>query len=158
MELRAHLRRLLAWDAWANREAIASLRAAAAPPARALRFMAHVLAAERVWLGRLRHDAAPVLVWPELTLDECAAEAEAMARAWPGFLDGPPPAALERSAAYRNTKGEPWTSTVGDVLTHVVTHSAYHRGQVASELRAAGFAPAYTDFIHAVRQGFLSSP
>ena len=59
------------------------------------------------------------------------------------------------SVAYRNSKGEPWTSTVGDILTHVVTHSAYHRGQVASELRAAGFEPAYTDFIHAVRQGFL---
>jgi uncharacterized damage-inducible protein DinB len=61
-----------------------------------------------------------------------------------------------RPVGYRNSKGEPWTSTVGDILTHVVTHSAYHRGQVASELRAAGFIPAYTDFIHAVRQGFLA--
>jgi len=155
MELRAHLRRLLAWDAWSNREAIASLRAAAAPPARALRFMSHVPAAERLWLGRLRQYATPVVVWPDLTLDQCAAESEAVAQAWPGFLDGPPPADLERSVAYRNSKGEPWTSTVGDILTHVVTHSAYHRGQVASELRAAGFVPAYTDFIHAVRQGFL---
>jgi uncharacterized damage-inducible protein DinB len=155
MELRAHLRRLLAWDGWANREAIASLRAATAPPARALRFMSHVPAAERLWLGRLRQDATPVAVWPELTLDACAAEAEAMAEAWPGFLDGPPPADLERRVAYRNSKGEPWMSTVGDILTHVVTHSAYHRGQVASELRAGGFEPAYTDFIHAVRQGFV---
>jgi len=158
MDLRAHLRRLLAWDAWANREAIASLRAAGAAPARALRIMSHVAAAERLWLGRLRQDPAPVIVWPELTLDECAAEAEAMARAWRGLLDGPPPADLERSVAYRNSKGEPWTSMVGDVLTHVVAHSAYHRGQVASELRAAGFEPAYTDFIHAVRQGFLPAP
>jgi len=157
MELRAHLRRLLAWDGWANREAIASLRAAGTPPARALRFMAHVPAAERLWLVRLRQDPAPVTVWPALSLDECAAEAEAMARAWPALLDGPPPADLDRAVAYRNSKGEPWTSTVGDVLTHVVSHSAYHRGQVASELRAAGHEPAYTDFIHAVRQGFLAS-
>ena len=90
-----------------------------------------------------------------LMLEQCASAAEAMTQAWPGFLDGPPPADLDRSVAYRNSKGEPWTSTVGDILTHVVTHSAYHRGQVASELRAAGFEPAYTDFIHAVRQGFL---
>jgi len=157
MELRAHLRRLLEWDGWANRETVASLRAAS-PPARALRFMAHVTAAERLWLGRLRQDPAPVVVWPGLTIDDCAAEVEAMARAWPIFLDGPPPADLEGAVAYRNSKGEPWTSAVGDVLTHVVAHSAYHRGQVASELRAAGFVPAYTDFIHAVRQGFLSSP
>ena len=155
MELRAHLRRLVAWDGWGNREAIASLRAAAAPPVRALRLMAHVPATERLWLGRLRQDPAPVVVWPESTLEECTAEVEAMARAWPLFLDGPPPADLGRTVGYRNSKGQPWTSAVGDVVTHVVIHSAYHRGQVASELRAAGFEPAYTDFIHAVRQGFL---
>jgi uncharacterized damage-inducible protein DinB len=34
-------------------------------------------------------------------------------------------------------------------------HSAYHRGQIAADMRAAGFAPPYTDFIHAVRQGFV---
>src|SRR4029079_19132509 len=99
MELRAHLRRLLAWDAWANREAIGSLRAAGAPPARAMRFMAHVPATERRWLGRVREDPAPVVVWPELSLDQCATEAEAMARAWPGLLDGPPPADLQPRAA-----------------------------------------------------------
>lgn len=156
MEVRDWLRRLLAWNTWANREAIASLRAAGSPPLRALRFMAHVSAAERLWLGRLRQDPAPVVVWPESTLEEGAAEAQAMADAWRGFLDGALGADLERTVAYRNSKGEPWTSTVGDILTHVVTHSAYHRGQVASELRAAGFTPAYTDLIHAVRQGFLA--
>ena len=157
MDLGHHLRRLLDWDAWANREAIASLRAAGAPPLRALRFMAHVCAAERLWLGRLRQDPTPVVVWPDLTLDQCGVEAESMAGAWRSLLDGPPGADLQRAIAYRNSKGEPWTSSVGDILTHVVTHSAYHRGQVASELRAAGFTPAYTDFIHAVRQGFVAS-
>ena len=156
MELRDHLRRLLEWDAWANREAVASLRAADPPPLKALRFMAHVVAAERLWLGRLRQDPAPVVVWPAHGLDACAEEAGAMAQAWRSFLDDPHAADLGRAVAYRNSKGEPWTSRVVDVLTHVVAHSAYHRGQVASELRAAGFTPAYTDFIHAVRQGFIA--
>jgi uncharacterized damage-inducible protein DinB len=34
-------------------------------------------------------------------------------------------------------------------------HSAYHRGQIAADMRAAGFEPVYTDFIHAVRQGYI---
>jgi uncharacterized damage-inducible protein DinB len=34
-------------------------------------------------------------------------------------------------------------------------HSAYHRGQIASLMRAGGGIPAYTDFIHAVRQGLI---
>jgi uncharacterized damage-inducible protein DinB len=35
-------------------------------------------------------------------------------------------------------------------------HSAYHRGQIASHMREQGQAPAYTDFIHAVRQGHVA--
>jgi len=37
----------------------------------------------------------------------------------------------------------------------VITHSTYHRGQIAADLRAAGVQPAYTDFIHGVRQGLI---
>jgi uncharacterized damage-inducible protein DinB len=40
-------------------------------------------------------------------------------------------------------------------LIHVLFHSAYHRGQIALQMRASGLTPAYTDFIHAVRQGSL---
>jgi uncharacterized damage-inducible protein DinB len=38
---------------------------------------------------------------------------------------------------------------------HLITHSAYHRGQVAMTVRAAGSTPAYTDFIHSIRKGFV---
>lgn len=72
--------RLFAYEAWANLETLASLRAAGTPPPRALKVMAHVVAAQR---------------------------------------------------------------------------PSYHRGQIASEVRAAGREPAYTDFIHSVRQGFI---
>jgi uncharacterized damage-inducible protein DinB len=53
---------------------------------------------------------------------------------------------------YNNSRGERWTSKIEDILQHVVMHSAYHRGQIAIDMRAAGLVPAYTDFIHAVRQ------
>jgi uncharacterized damage-inducible protein DinB len=56
---------------------------------------------------------------------------------------------------YRNSVGELWKGAVGDVLTQVVMHSAYHRGQIAADLRQSGHEPASTDFIHAVRQGFV---
>jgi uncharacterized damage-inducible protein DinB len=63
--------------------------------------------------------------------------------------------ALAEKVIYKNSKGEAWSSTVHDVLTHVALHSAYHRGQIAGLMRARGYAPAYTDFIHAVRQGLF---
>ena len=54
---------------------------------------------------------------------------------------------------YANSKGERHANRVEDVLTHVLLHAAYHRGQVAADLRAAGAEPALTDFIHATRTG-----
>jgi uncharacterized damage-inducible protein DinB len=155
MEIVRHLLRLFAYDEWANRESLASLKAAEAPPARALRFMGHIIGAEWLWLGRLNQNRASLPVWPDLTLEQCEAQMPDLARRWHDFLDALTPAELSRRVEYTNTKGEHWTNTTEDILTHVVIHSAYHRGQIATELRAAGSTPAYTDFIHCVRQGFV---
>ena len=54
-----------------------------------------------------------------------------------------------------NTKGERWTNTVADVLTHVALHSSYHRGQIATLLGRAGEAAAVSDYIESVRRGYL---
>jgi len=63
--------------------------------------------------------------------------------------------ALSRRVTYRNTQGEHFTNEAGDILAHVVLHGATPRGQSAAARRAAGGAPARTDFILAVRQGGL---
>ena len=57
--------------------------------------------------------------------------------------------------AYVNSKGEQWSTTVEDILLHVVLHSSYHRGQVAYILRAGGFTPPYTDYVHCIRNGLV---
>lgn len=170
-----HLRRLFAYDAWANGQTLASLAAArtvsapaaprvapaaprAAPPERARRFMAHVVATEKLWLGRLEEDRTPPgQVWPDLTLERCQEEADSMVGLWKPYLDSLVPSRLAETIPYTNTRGESWTSAIGDILMHVVLHSAYHRGQIASELSTAGFEPATTDFIHGVRQGLIES-
>lgn len=153
MELIEHYRQLARYDAWANQEAIRSLRDCSAPPAKSMEWIAHVLAAEYVWLARLRSEASPLPVWPELTLEQCEAHAKELLAAWTGYLDSTP--RLDAAITYKNSKGESWNSTVADILTHVFMHSAYHRGQIAADLRRSGHTPAYTDFIHGVRQGLV---
>jgi len=150
-----YLKRLFDYDAWANHEALSALRDRGEPLPRALRLLGHVAGAEALWLARLRGKPAGLAVWPELTLTECANDLAHLARDWSDYLGGMAEDGLRQEVSYVNSKGEPWTSTVADVLTHVVIHSAYHRGQVASEMRSAGQTPAYTDFIHCVRQGLL---
>lgn len=148
------LDRLFRYDAWANREALASLRAAPAPP-RGLKLMGHIVGAEALWHARLTGARAPLPVWPDLRAGQIGTWLDDLAGTWTGFLAGALPARLGERIAYTNTKGDAFTSTVEDVLTHVVMHSAYHRGQIAADVRAAGHEPAYTDFIHAVRTGRL---
>lgn len=148
-----HLARQLAYDDWANRAVIAALQSIADPPPRALRFMAHIVGAEWLWLSRMTGETSPLAVWPELTAAECSAHTDELRRRWQHLLRTLTPDRLGTPISYTNSKGEPWTSAVGDILTHVVMHSAYHRGQIATDMRAAGHTPIYTDFIHAVRQG-----
>jgi len=153
MDLIPHFQREFAHDAWANEQALESLKGGA--PEKALRFMAHIVAAEWLWLVRLKQWKQEFPVWPEWTREQSEAQAGKLPPLWQELLRGMKPAGLDQPTTYLSSKGESWTSTCGDILTHVLLHSSYHRGQIATELRAAGLTPAYTDYIHAVRQGFV---
>jgi uncharacterized damage-inducible protein DinB len=150
-----YLRKEFAYDGWANRETLAAIRAAGGANGRSLQWMAHLLAAERVWLDRLRQVPQSVPVWPEADLEHCELESEKLTQQWHEYLELATAGDISQTISYKNTKGESWTSTIIDVLTHVVIHSAYHRGQIASHMRSIGQTPAYTDFIHGVRQGLV---
>ncbi len=143
-------RTLFAYDAWANREALASLGADGAPP-RAVRLLAHIAATRHLWLDRLLGEAQRWPVWPDLTPAECGPLLASSESRWDDYLQGLGPGDLGRPVAYTNTKGQAWTNRVEHILLHVLLHSHYHRGQIAALVRAAGREPAYTDFIHAVR-------
>jgi uncharacterized damage-inducible protein DinB len=151
------LRRQFAYDEWANKEVLNAIRAAGGEDRRSLQLMSHILATELVWLERLKQQPQSVPVWPEPDLAQCEAQAAKMGGLWLDFLDLITAGDVSQSISYKNSKGEQWTSTIVDMLTQVVMHSAYHRGQIASYMRANGQTPAYTDFIHGVREGLFKS-
>jgi uncharacterized damage-inducible protein DinB len=148
------LARRFAYNTWANRETLNSIRAAGdAAPARAVELIAHVIAAERIWLARLGQpegDAAHP-VWKPLTLDESDAHLAELARGWPAVLARVPADALDRPVTYTNQRAETFSGTPGDILEHALLHAHYHRGQISLLLGRAGLTPAATDFIHWVR-------
>ncbi len=155
--------RMFAYDSWANRECLAAIRAAGSNSADCVGRMAHILSAEKLWLECIQKRSQSMPEWPSSTIDDCVRLAEEMASAWRDYLTEldaqlgaqAPGASLENKLEHRNSKGEPWSSRLEDILTHVLFHSAYHRGQIALQMRASGVTPASTDFIHAVRQGFV---
>ena len=100
--LLAHHHRMFAWDDWANREALASLRACGPgkAPAKSVRWLAHVAAAERLWWARVARDEEPVPVWPEWDLGECAERIEDVSRRWAVRLAALTPEGLLAPVAY----------------------------------------------------------
>jgi uncharacterized damage-inducible protein DinB len=146
--------RMFAYDHWANCECLEAMRGDVVSRDTVGR-IAHILSAEKLWLERIRGERQSMAVWPSSTIEDCIALGDEMASGWRNYLSKVSPGGLEEKIEYRNSKGEAWSSRVEDVLTHVLMHSAYHRGQIALEMRAAGMEPAYTDFIHAVRQGLV---
>jgi uncharacterized damage-inducible protein DinB len=147
--MREQLLQYFAYDDWANRETAASVMRAENAPQKARKVMAHIVGTQWLWLARIQGGAAKMAVWPELAASEVARESGELLKAWSALLADD--RALARRVEYKNSKGEPWSSTVEEIATHVVFHGAYHRGQIATLLRDSGHEPAYTDFIHAVR-------
>ena len=148
-------RRELHYDDWANREVLRHLQRESSPPASCVGWFAHVLGAKAEWLARLEGQKSELPVWPKLTLDELEPSLGRLRERWTHYLERLGPADLARSISYVNTKGDTWRSRIDDVLTHVLVHGAYHRGQIASAMREAGLTPPLTDYIHATRSGHL---
>ena len=150
MSLHSYLNKLFEFDDWANREVVTSLRTMPYAPHKAVRLMAHIVATEFVWLARLNHQPDPP-VWPAWNLQEISDQRQKLNSSITSYLASLAMEGLEEEVTYKNTKGETWTNSIGDILMHVVMHSAYHRGQIAMVLRDSGVTPPYTDFIQAVR-------
>ncbi len=151
MDLVHHLRKQFEYNAWANREVLDALRTSGKPPAAALKRLAHIVAVEQLWLARLGLQKN-IPAWPGLSLLESERVLADLPERWHEYLHTLTPEKLEARIPYVNSEGEPWTNSVEDILAHVLLHSAYHRGQIAADMRTAGQEPAYTDYIHAIRQ------
>lgn len=146
-----HFHRLVSHMEWADREILEAIEECVPPPTDALEIFAHVLAAEHVWLARLRGTSTELAVWPALSMKECRRLAEENARGWREAAAAMDEAGCAREVSYRNSVGFDFVSRADDIVTHVMLHGAYHRGQIARAFRQEGAAPRPTDYIAFVR-------
>lgn len=143
--------KLFAHMEWADKRALGSLRAMSSPPPKSVELMAHILGAERVWLSRIEGETSPIVVWPTLSLDDAERVLAENVEGYRRVLSRLSSAGLQEPITYKNSAGDQFTSTVEDILTQVVTHGSYHRGQIAAQVRAAGGTPNPTDYIAYIR-------
>jgi uncharacterized damage-inducible protein DinB len=150
--LKETLRRLFEHMQWADATAIQSLHASLGSNGKALEVFSHLVAAEKLWLARINGaGATAVVVWPKQSVDDCAAVSEENHRALTRLLEASKGGDFDRPVTYTTSKGDRFTSALGDILLHLALHGSYHRGQVAAAVRAGGGEPANTDYINFVR-------
>ena len=143
-------RQAFAFEAWADAELVACLIAHPRQEREAGLF-AHLLAAQWLWLGRMGRPAPDLPVWPAWSPQESQVELGKLSEAWRDFLGDLNEGKCSQPIRYTNSKGEPWESSVAEIVDHVLHHGSYHRGQITQLLRGAGIEPPYVDFIQATR-------
>ncbi len=139
---------------WADRRVLGLIGDEWAVPAGAVRLFAHVLAAERVWLMRLRGEESDgQAIWPDLHEGELAELAAENREGYARLLGGMTESEMGRVVGYTNQRGETYRTSVEDILIHIAMHGSYHRGQIAAGVRGAGGKPVNTDYITFIREG-----
>ncbi|OAZ49438.1 DinB family protein [Paenibacillus polymyxa] len=114
-----------------------------------LKLVRHVAVAERVWLDRLQgKGSAQYSLWEE-TEDLLAIRTmfQENAEQYRVYIEGLKEFELDEMIDYENQSGVPFRTSARDILSHVLLHGQYHRGQINRALRIESAEPAQVDYI-----------
>ena len=116
---------------------------------RAVTLLGHLAVALECWLARVEgEEQTAVTLFPtDLSVEEAALRIDRALDRWERLLSRLNAEELERTVSYRTTFGVAHRSTLADILTHLLAHGAYHRGQIMLLVRQLEGVPIQTDFI-----------
>jgi uncharacterized damage-inducible protein DinB len=159
-----HFRRFASYNRWANQRlygACGSLPEAEYFAARTGFFpslhktLNHILVGDRVWLGRIEGRPAGIKSLDQILYDDFASlrtAREAEDARLVALLDGMSEELLGSDHAYSDMAGNPHTTPLTVVLTHVFNHQTHHRGQAHAMLSGTSAAPPSLDLILFARE------
>ena len=109
----------------------------------------HVYGAQEIWLKRL--DGNSPSVFPSYETKSSSETLRALLETSQqiiDFVNSHSEEELQKEIDYKNVAGEKFRSSIRDIIQHVVNHSTFHRGQVITMLRQAGYTKLFdSDYI-----------
>jgi len=146
-----HLRQLYIYNDWANWRVISSLKSNDCEKGRQI--LAHLLITEKEYFERLYgKDSTGFDFWQNLSLEECEDLAYETAANYDKLLKRFDEEGLSLRAKYKTSEGVAYENTFRELLSHVLLHSATHRGNIVIKLREEGFPPPKIDYIIYLRE------
>lgn len=118
-------------------------------PAKAITLFSHVLNAQHIWANRIVQRAPLYSVWEEHLPMAFASISKHNFELFAFIFEN---VDLTTEITYSNSSGFTFTNVVQDILFHAFNHSTYHRGQIASLLKANAIHPPVTDYIMIKRE------
>jgi uncharacterized damage-inducible protein DinB len=110
--------------------------------------LAHVYAADRIWMARIDgKPPAPFITPEDRDLAVLNRDWPALLEVWKQWAAGLSDETLATAAAYKDLKGNAYTTPYWQIILHVVNHGTHHRGQVSGFLRAMGHVPPPLDLM-----------
>ena len=144
--MKKYFLKLYQYNAWANDRVLSNLRRQSVDDEKTLTIFGHVLAAQFLWLHRIKGLAPPdVKLWGKYSLERLEKMVTDANQQWKEFVESHEN--FDREMTYTNYVGELYTNNVETIMMHLVNHCSYHRAQVALLLRQKGFEPINTDLI-----------
>ncbi|WP_215223901.1 DinB family protein [Echinicola shivajiensis] len=111
---------------------------------KAVKVFNHLLNAHQIWNNRIKPEQPTFGVWELHNTKDLKRIDKINHEQTLQILDNMD---LNASCTYKNTKGEIFESSVQNICFHIINHSTYHRGQIATEFRLYGLEPLVTDYI-----------
>ena len=151
METIEHLRELYNYNDWANRRIITALKSNKSEKAQ--KILSHLLITEQEYFERFYgKDSTGFDFWQNLSLEDCGNLAKENAEKFERLLKRFDDEGLGQIARYKTSEGIPHENTFRELLTHILFHSATHRGNIILKLREENFTPPKIDYIIYLRE------
>ena len=153
------LRDLVTYNQWANERILKAIdgmtreeldRPVDAYIGSLARNLQHILGATRIWLARWKGEPTPTLDGP-MPSSWRDAYAATHAELW-AFAEPLTDAAAARVVSYKNSRGNPHQTPLGQMITHVVNHGTAHRAETGMLLERLGRSPGDMDYMVYLRQ------
>lgn len=143
------LKKLFTYDKWANKKIFDAFQELKDGEAKSeiVKLFSHILAAQKIWIERIEGNKLEMEVWPLLSGKEMQQLITANHENLIELISK-----KEMLISYKNSKGEDFENSAGDILTHLIIHGQHHRAQIARILRAEGIKPPGTDFLFFMRE------
>ena len=114
----------------------------------------HLWDAQFIWLARLNGESPNT--WPSHSfkgnLDEAIGGLQQNTLALATYIELLDENEYHREVEFKSIDGTSYFNSVEEIITHVINHSTYHRGQLITLLHTVGFtAVDSTDFIRYLR-------